>query len=257
MLQVKAAGAVATIILDRADRCNAISREMLERIGEALSDLHQEKKIRSVILTASGSTFCAGADLREWHETLDSRQALQQWHEDMNELRELIETMLRFPKPLIAAVDGQALGIGFGLVLACDLVVGSHRLQFGLPAPRRGLVSGLVAPLLAFRAGASTASRLLLGDDSIDSQEAYRLGLVHHLVEPDMVWVRAQQWGEKLSVCAPESQLLTKRLLNEVIGEQLMTSLAGGAAIAATACTTEAASEGLKSFIEKRDPRFK
>lgn len=256
MLQIKSHNSVATIVIDRSDRCNALSRELVEQLTETLSDLNQEKKIRSVILTGAGSTFCSGVDLQQWHETLDSQEALQQWHQDMDALKDLYEAMLIYPKPLIAAIDGAALGAGLGLVLACDLVVGSHRLSLGLPAPRRGLVSGLVAPLLYFRAGASTASRLLLGDDWLDSQEAHRLGLVHHLVEPQQVWVRAQQWGEKIQACAPQSQLLTKRMLNEVVGENVLSWLASGAAMTASSCTTEAAAEGMRAFIDKRGPKF-
>jgi enoyl-CoA hydratase/carnithine racemase len=174
----------------------------------------------------------------------------------MDALKDLYEAMLIYPKPIIAAVDGAALGAGLGLLLACDLVVGSHRLTLGLPAPRHGLVSGMVAPLLCFRAGASTAARLLLGDDWLDSQEAHRLGLVHHLVEPNQVWVRAQQWGEKIQTCAPQSQLLTKRMLNEVVGENVLSWLTSGAAMTASACTTDAAAEGLRAFIDKRGPKF-
>ncbi|MBL8871570.1 MAG: enoyl-CoA hydratase/isomerase family protein [Planctomycetaceae bacterium] len=256
MLQVKSHNSVATVVIDRANRCNALSRELVEQLTETLGDLHQEKKIKAVVLAAAGSTFCSGVDLQEWHETLDSQDAMQQWHQDMEGLKDLYEAMLIYPKPLIAAVDGAALGAGLGLVLACDLVVGSHRLTLGLPAPRRGLVSGLVAPLLFFRAGAATASRLLLGDDWLDSQEAHRLGLVHHLVEPNQVWVRAQQWGEKIQNSAPQSLMLTKRMLNEVIGENVLSWLTSGAAMTATACTTEAAAEGLRAFIDKRGPKF-
>ncbi|TXH01727.1 MAG: enoyl-CoA hydratase/isomerase family protein [Candidatus Moraniibacteriota bacterium] len=256
MLQVKSHNSVATVVIDRANRCNALSRELVEQLTETLGDLHQEKKIKAVVFAAAGSTFCSGVDLQEWHETLDSQDAMQQWHQDMEGLKDLYEAMLIYPKPLIAAVDGAALGAGLGLVLACDLVVGSHRLTLGLPAPRRGLVSGLVAPLLYFRAGAATASRLLLGDDWLDSQEAHRLGLVHHLVEPNQVWVRAQQWGEKIQNSAPQSLMLTKRMLNEVIGENVLSWLTSGAAMTATACTTEAAAEGLRAFIDKRGPKF-
>ena len=256
MLQVKSHNSVATVVIDRANRCNALSRELVEQLTETLGDLHQEKKIKAVVLAAAGSTFCSGVDLQEWHETLDSQDAMQQWHQDMEGLKDLYEAMLIYPKPLIAAVDGAALGAGLGLVLACDLVVGSHRLTLGLPAPRRGLVSGLVAPLLFFRAGAATASRLLLGDDWLDSQEDHRLGLVHHLVEPNQVWVRAQQWGEKIQNSAPQSLMLTKRMLNEVIGENVLSWLTSGAAMTATACTTEAAAEGLRAFIDKRGPKF-
>ncbi len=181
---------------------------------------------------------------------------MQQYYEDSQGMRELIESMLQLPKPIICAVDGAAIGIGFGLVMASDLVVASHRSIFSLPAPKRGLVSGLVAPLIVFRHGAALASRMLLTGEELDADEAYRLGVVHRLVPSDQIWVRSNSWGEKLAESAAESLQLSKKLLNEMIGETLSTNLASGAAATATSLTTEAATEGLKAFNEKRDPKF-
>jgi len=164
--------------------------------------------------------------------------------------------MLQLPKPIIAAVDGAVIGIGLALVLASDLVVASHRATFSLPAPKRGLVSGLVAPLVVFRHGAALASRLMLGGEEIDAAEAHRLGIVHHLVQPDQVWVRANSWGQSIAESSSESLQLSKKLLNEMIGETLSMELSTGAAATATALTTEAASEGMKAFNEKRPTKF-
>ncbi|MFO1066801.1 MAG: enoyl-CoA hydratase/isomerase family protein [Pirellulales bacterium] len=256
MLTVKVHAPCGTIILDRAPKCNALSRQMIAELTQALDDLRQERKVRAIILTGAGAHFCSGVDLQEWKESTASGEALMQYHEDAQAMRELIEVMLQLPKPIIAAVDGAAVGLGFGLVLAADLVVASSRARFSLPAPKRGLVSGIVAPLLVFRHGASLAARMMLGGEELDIDSALRLGIVHHVVQPDQIWVRACSWGETIAEGSAESLQLSKRLLNEMIGEQLSTMLSSGAAATATALTTEAAGEGLNAFAEKRPPKF-
>lgn len=246
-----------TIVLHRPEKRNALTRQMLADLVEAFNDLHQEKRVRAVILTGSGSAFCAGMDLTEMQETSSQPNALQQWHEDAVLYRELVELMLRFPKPLIAAVNGPAVAGGAGLVLACDLVLGTPQSRFGLPEPRRGIVAGLVTPLLAFRVGGSYAAKLLLTANTIEADEALRIGLYHEIVAEDVVWARAQALAADIEKSAPEAIQLTKKVLNETVGEHLFTQLGAGAAASATARTTEAAAEGRAAFLEKREPKWK
>ncbi len=247
-----------TIILNRPDRRNALTRTLLDEISQAFDDFHQEKQVRAVILTGAGTAFCAGMDLGEMQAAnqLDRAEAQQQWYEDSVQYRDLIEKMLRFPKPIIAAVNGPAVAGGAGLLLASDLVVAVPEAQFGLPEPRRGIVAGLVAPLLAFRLGGSNAARLLLSGELIPAEEAHRIGLYHEVVSADLIWVRAQELATSCAMNAPQAMQMTKRMLNETIGEHLFTLLAAGAAMSATARTTEAAREGLDAFLEKREPNW-
>jgi methylglutaconyl-CoA hydratase len=245
-----------TIVLNRPDRRNALTRQMMTDLAQALDDLHQERRVRAVILTGAGSAFCAGMDLNEMQETAEQPDAMQQWYNDAVQYRELIDQMLRFPKPIIAAVNGPAMAGGAGLMLASDIVLGTPEAKFGLPEPRRGIVAGMVSPLLVFRVGASQAANLLLTARTIESAEAQRIGLYHELVAADLVWARAQVIAGEIAQSAPEAILLTKRLLNETIGEHLGTLLSAGAAASATARTTEAAREGLAAFFEKRAPKW-
>ncbi|MFM9117708.1 MAG: enoyl-CoA hydratase/isomerase family protein [Planctomycetota bacterium] len=256
LVQVKRHHPSGTIVLQRAERAHALSRELIESLRQALGDLHQERKVRAVIITGAGDAFCAGIDLREMQETAQQPDAQGQWYHDVVAYQELIDTMLRFPKPIIAAVNGPAVGSGLGLALACDLVVGSRSAQWGVPEPRRGLVAGVVAPLLAFRIGVGAASPLLLTGRLVDSESAARLGICHEIVEDHLVWARAQQLAEECALNAPESLQLTKRLINEMIGEHLGTMLTAGAAATAPARTTEAAAEGVAAFLEKRSPKW-
>lgn len=243
-------------MLNHASSRNALSREMVRSLTEAFSDFHREKSVRAIILTASGATFCSGVDMKEWHEVSQDSEPLVQWEDIASEFLELIEVMLRFPKPIIAAVDGAVFGMGLALVLASDLVVSSPRSVYSSPASKHGLISGLVAPLLAFRCGGGVASRMLLGTESIDAEEAYRIGLVQYKVQSDQIWAKSHAITCHVSECAPESVQMTKRLLNEMIGESLLTNLSSGAALLATGCSTEASLEGLKAFQEKRKPTF-
>jgi methylglutaconyl-CoA hydratase len=254
LVKVHVHGPTGSIILNRPEKRNALSRELLAQLQQALDDLHLERRVRGVILTGAGAAFCAGMDLAEMLAAREQPDPLEQWRQDALAYKELLETMLRFPKPLVAAVVGPALAGGAGLVLACDMVVAGSSASLGLPEPRRGLVAGLVAPLLAFRAGAGRAAHLLLTGRTIDAVQAERWGLFHEVVADEQVWARGAQLVEECAQGAPESLLLTKKLLNETIGESLTTLLGAGAAVSATARTTEAAAEGLAAFLEKRPP---
>ena len=245
-----------TVVLQRSDKRNALSRWMMLQLKQALEDLHQERRVRAVILTGTGSCFCSGVDLQEVQNSSRESDALQQWHHDAMQFKELVELMLQFPKPIIAAVNGPAVGAGAGLVLASDIVVATPEAKFGMPEPRRGLVSGIAAPLLTFRIGAGKAANLLLTARLAEAEEAYRWGIYHDLTTSDTIWARAHQIAEQCAQAAPESLQLTKRLVNETIGEHLGTLMSAGAAATATARTTEAAEEGLAAFLEKRVPEW-
>jgi enoyl-CoA hydratase/carnithine racemase len=245
-----------TIILNRPDKRNALSRQLIADLLQALDDLHGERRVRAVILTGAGPAFCAGMDLGEMQETAKQPDALAQWHEDAVIYRELVDKMLFLPKPIIAAVNGPAVAGGAGLVLASDIVIGTPQAKFGFPEPRRGIVAGMVSPLLVFRIGGSHAANLLLTARTIEADEAQRIGLYHENVVGDLAWARASEIAGEIAKSAPESVQLTKRLLNETIGEHLSTQLSAGAAASATSRTTDAAREGLAAFLEKREPKW-
>ncbi len=253
LVKIKLHPPSGTIILNRPDKRNALSRSLIREIVQAFNDLHQERKVRAVILTGAGTAFCAGMDLTEMQATAKLEDPYPQWHDDAVQYRELVETMWRYPKPIIAAVTGPALAGGAGLALASDIVIAAPEAKFGLPEPRRGIVAGLVAPLLAFRVGGGHAARLLLSAELIDAGEAHRIGLYHEVVKSDLIWARAHEIASECAKGAPEALQLTKRMLNETIGEYLTTMISAGAAVSATARTTAAAAEGLAAFFEKRE----
>jgi enoyl-CoA hydratase/carnithine racemase len=261
-VDVKVHAAAGTIVMQRGQRGNALSRAMLQALDQALDDLHQEKRVRYVILMGQGSHFSAGMDLAELSRVArletgsEAIPLSHEVHHDWELLSELLLKILRYPKPVIAAVDGQALGGGFALALACDLIVASTRAEFGSPAAQRGLVGAMVAPLLHFRQGGAVAARMLLTGRSVDSDAAMGMGLLTDLVAADQIWVCADALGQQIATAPRESLQMTKRLLNESIGEALISQLTIAAGLGAAASTTDAAAEGLRAFLEKREPQW-
>ncbi len=256
-IDVKVVESAGTIVLNRPDFGNALTRSMVGQLVEALDDLYLEKKVRTIIVTGAGDSFCVGADAAEMQASQELAEPEEEWGADAADFRDLLVRMLEITKPIIAAVNGPALGAGAALVAASDIVVASEGASFGLPDARHGLVAGLAAPLVCFRVGAGHAARLMLTSAAVDAQEAHRLGLFHELTAADTVWARAMELAAACAAGAPEAIQLTKRLLNETLGENLATQLSAGAVMAATARTTEAAQEGLMALLEGRPPQWK
>lgn len=255
-VDVRIDGSVATVTLNRPDAGNALTRAMMAELREALADLYREKRVRAIVLTGAGESFCVGRDPAELAPSDDVAQDMARWGDEANEYRELVISMLEMPKALVAAVNGPAEAGGAGLVLACDSVVACEGALFGFPEPRRGSVAGVAAPLLAHRIGSGLAARLLVTAACIDAAEAHRVGVYHELVAPDLVWARAFELGGECSAAAPQAVQLTKRLLYETIGEQLSTQLTSGAIASATSRTTDSAREGHAAHVEGRDPEW-
>lgn len=257
-VDVKIHGNVATILMDRPAVRNALNPQLLADLSTAFSDVHQEKRVGSVVLSGKGDHFCSGMDLRVLSEiaAMSEAEALPQWLTAWRHFTELLEQMLRFPKPIIAAVDGAAVGAGLGLALAADVIIPSSRANFAALAVRRGLVGGATAALLSFRCGGAIAARMLLTGQLIDASEAYRLGICLTPVTSEQIWVAASELAGQCALAPREAVQATKRLLNEGIGETLLTQLAAGTADSATACTTDAATEGIRSFLEGREPNW-
>jgi enoyl-CoA hydratase/carnithine racemase len=258
-IRVRVDGAGATVILDRPQRRNAISRSMVGQMEAVFDDLQQEKRIRVITLTGAGDYFSAGTDLLEMAASMERRDqhgllelgVMQAFHADVKAMQNLLEVILRTPKPVIAAVNGPALGFGAALVLASDYVLAGPNAQLGWPETRWGLAPGLSAPLLRRRLNVGQAAALLCFGRQVDAELGCRLGLIDELVESDLLWAMSQHKAEALSQLGPHAISLTKRLLYETIDEELFSQLAVGAANTAAARTTLEAIEGVSAFTQR------
>jgi enoyl-CoA hydratase/carnithine racemase len=229
---------------------------MVAELTVAFEDLRQERKVRAVVLTGVGSNFCAGTDLRELNDSFEQENAFLIWHQQVAALKELIELMLRYPKPIIAAVHGAVIGSGLALALGADAIVAGESTRIQLPEAIRGLNAGLTIPLLAFRTGSSKVANLLLFGKTITAQEGQQTGVFQEVVNDDLVWVHSVELAKAAAQGSRESHQMSKRMLNEFIGESVFTLLNIAAADMASARTTDAAREGVAAFLAKREPQW-
>lgn len=247
-VKVRRDGNVGTVLLDHPARLNALTPGMIEGILQGLEDLHTDGRVRSVVLTGNGSSFCSGTDLNTIRFAGGDELPPSDWN-DIDATRELLEYMLRFPRPLLAAVSGWTVGTGLALMLCCDVVIAASNARFRVAEPALGLSPGLTAPLLVRRIGAGRAAGVLTGAFPVPAEAALAMGLVDEVQPPDLVWARACQWGAAIAEGAAESLQLTRQLVNDAIGESLFTWLNIGAAQVATARTTAAAMERVARFL--------
>lgn len=250
----------ATVILDRPAARNALNRAMIADLLSVFDDLQQEKRIRAITLTGAGNYFSAGTDLLEMARAMEQRDqngllklaVMQDFYDEVKAMQQLLEAMLRLPKPILAAVNGPALGYGAALVLACDYVLAGPTAEIGWPETKWGLAPGLSAPLLTRRVSTARATSLMCFGKSIDSTTALHWGLFDEVVADELLWALGQHKARELSELGPHSVSLTKRLMCETIDEQRFSQLAVAAANTAAARTTLEAIELVTAFADRK-----
>lgn len=243
-------GHVATITLNRPEQRNAVSPELTQELAAAMDRMEADDDVWVAILTASGPMFCAGADLKAIGAGRGEELSTEQGG---------FAGFVRYPrtKPVIAAVRGFALAGGTELVLGCDLVVAGTDVQFGLPEVTRGLVAAAGGLFRLPRAiGSARAVELIFTAERLGAEEAHRLGLVNHVVEPDQVLDRARELAAAICRNAPLAVRESLAIAREAL---LMSDEQGwerSAAAMGRVSTSADVVEGVMAFVEKRDPTW-
>src|SRR5689334_6230144 len=203
---------IATITLNRADKRNAISYELIDDLIAALKQA-AGSPAQVVILTGAGKAFCSGMDLD------NLKQLTGRTHEqnvrDSETMASLFRTLYNFPKPTIAAVNGAAIAGGTGLATLCDFTLAAPDAKFGYTEVRIGFVPAIVSTFLLRQIGEKQARDLLLTGRLFDAEEAHRLGLVNEVVAPEKLILRARELAAQLIESSPTSLAFTKRLLSD------------------------------------------
>ncbi|QEL20155.1 enoyl-CoA hydratase/isomerase family protein [Limnoglobus roseus] len=239
---------VAILTLNRPDKRNALSRELIAQLTAAFARADADPAVRCIVLTGNGPAFCAGMDLDELRGTLtDSAEII--W-EDAHKLSALLECIYRSSKPTVAAVNGAAVAGGAGLVTVCDLAVAAPGAILGYPEVHRGLVAAMVMPHLLRHVGERTARLLLLTGQLIDAAVAERVGLINHVADSEPVLQSALRLCEALTRGGPKALATTKELLRACSRQAV--SVSDLAKASAEPRLGEECREGLTAFFEKR-----
>jgi 2-(1,2-epoxy-1,2-dihydrophenyl)acetyl-CoA isomerase len=256
---------VATITLNRPDVANSITPDQRNRMialfEEASADLH----VRVVVLTATGKHFCTGADLRAPRPPEVARPdgAPERAVGDIGRTikrgaQRLVTSILDCEKPVIAAVNGTAAGLGAHLALACDLIVAADSAKFIEVFVRRGITpDGGGAYLLPRMIGLAKAKELVFFGDDLTAADAERIGLINKVVPADELAERVGEWATRLAVAPTKSIALSKWLLNRSLDSDRVGAFDDEAWAQELASRTEDFAEGVAAFVERRDVEFK
>ena len=251
ILQVE--GEVALLTLNRPEKRNALSPELIADILEALYTVEHGPS-RAAILTGAGQSFCAGMDLAALRKLADQTPA-----ENLADARRTLGLFRRvwsFPKPLIAAVNGAAVAGGCGLATLCDFTVAATEAKFGYPEVRIGFMPALVSAFVQLQVGEKVARDLLLTGRIFSAAEARELGLVNRVVPAEQVVPTSRAIAAELMLNSPNSLVATKRLLMRVEEDELNRRLDLGLAESVAIRDTPELREGLNAFLEKRKPNW-
>lgn len=256
MLLSSRTGPVLTLTLDRPEKRNALSAELVEHLSDALAEAGADEAVRVVVLTGSGRAFSAGADLA-------ALQALQGASAEANladseRLARLFETIVRLSKPVVAKVQGHAIAGGCGLAAVCDLSLVADDAMLGFTETRIGFVPAIVAVVVVRKLGEAAARDLLLRGRLLDAAEAAGLGLVTRAVPADRLDAETDALCTEIATETSASALaLTKRLLADVQGMGLAEGFSYAARLNALARATDDCRAGVAAFLDKTDPPWK
>ena len=262
-LTARTDGGVLWLTLNRPEAANAVTPDQRDRLIDLLADASSRVEVRAVVLTATGKHFCTGADLRHSRpgparpEGAPERVVGDVARVIQEGAQRLVTAVVDCEKPVIAAVNGTAAGIGAHLALACDLVLAADTARFIEVFVRRGLVpDGAGCWLLPRLIGLQKAKELMFFGDDLPAAEAERIGLVNRVVPGDDLEKLAGEWATRLAAGPTRSIGLTKGLLNRSLDSDRATAFREEALAQELNMSTHDANEGVAAFVERRDPDY-
>ncbi|AIY89842.1 enoyl-CoA hydratase/isomerase family protein [Geoglobus acetivorans] len=244
-------GDIAILTLNRPEKLNALDSKTRMELKEALDEVEGRAKV--LVITGSGKAFAAGADINELLQrtSLDCMEAAKLGSELFNRIEEL-------DIPVIAAINGYALGGGCELAMACDIRIASRKAKFGQPEINLALIPGAGGTQRLPRlVGMGMAKKLILTGEIIDAETAHRLGLVEEVVEEDGLMERAMEIAEKIAEKSPIAVKFAKKAINSAKSMSLADGLKYELTLFSMLFSTNDAREGMKAFLEKRKPEFR
>lgn len=247
-------GPIATITMSRPEALNALNAKVLNELKDALAQVRANRAVRVVIITGEGDAFIAGADIKEMMALADNPQAIREFTELGQSVLRDIETL---PQPVIAAINGFALGGGLELALACDIRIASSEARLGLPEVGLGIIPGLGGTQRTTRlVGRGVASELIFTGDPISAEEAARVGLVNRVVPPAQLMEAARKMAQRIASRAPIALAKAKAAILAAERLPLEEGLAFELERAMEVQATPDRVEGMRAFVEKRPPVF-
>jgi enoyl-CoA hydratase/carnithine racemase len=249
---------IATVTLNRPDKMNAFTPDMMDNIYRAVEDVRKDPEIKVLVITGTGKAFCSGADVKAMAQRFNQPGADQEKKIPEAERVSLYVLFQKCEKPIIAAVNGVAVGGGLDLACACDIRIASDKARFAELFIRRGMIPASGGTFFLPRlVGIDKALELIWTGDMVDAKEALRIGLVTMVVPHDELESATMELAEKLADGPPLAIQMAKRVVYEGLDMDLETTLKHVAVAVKEITQTKDHEEGAKAFVEKREPVFR
>ncbi len=249
---------VGKITLNRPDKFNALNDELIIKLKDALKELDKDKAVKVIILTGAGRGFCSGQDLQSANIPRDDKQRPSLGRAVRDRYNPLVLKIRSMDKPIIAAINGAAVGAGASLALMCDFRIASENAYFVQAFSKIGLIPDSGSTFLLPRLiGVTKAFEMMLLADKVSALEASQLGLINKVVPSDQLMSEATTWARRLAKGATLAFGLTKRAINRAIFPDLEELLDYEANLQEIAGQSDDFLEGIAAFREKREPTFK
>jgi methylglutaconyl-CoA hydratase len=246
-------GHLSTITLNRPEKRNAISIQMIAELHAALDEI-EKTHTRVVILTGAGKAFCAGIDL-DYLQAIGQQSAAEN-QDDSRRIAKMFRKIWSYSRPLIAAVNGHALAGGCGIATLCDFTLAVPEAKFGYTEVKIGFLPAIVSVFLTRQVGEKRARDLLLTGRLVEAEEAKDLGLVNEIVPAEKLMARAQELAETILAASPSSITRAKHLLVSAAAASVDHDLERAVLESARVRCTPDFKEGLAAFLEKRKPNW-
>lgn len=247
---------VGIVTLNRPERHNAFDDTMIAELADAMGRMSADAAVRVVVISSTGKSFCAGADLG-WMQRA-ATYGFEENKRDAGELAEMLRAIADCPKPVIARIQGPAYGGGVGLLSACDMAVATFDARFALTEVKLGLIPAVISPHVIAAIGERYARRYMLTAEVFSAAEAYRIGLIHEMVADEQALDEAVgEWIELLMKNGPQALAECKALIRSVTNRPLGPKVIEYTVdrIANVRCSPEG-QEGLGAFLQKRKPNW-
>jgi methylglutaconyl-CoA hydratase len=248
-------GPVATVTLARPEAHNALNAELVEELTRCFEELAEDQETRVVVLAGEGRSFCAGADIGYMRET--AGLSYEENLEDARRLAMMFWTIDECPKPVVAKVQGVAMGGGAGLLAVADVVVADSDARFAFSEIRLGIAPATISPFVVRKIGVSHARSLFVTGERFGGERAREMGLVHRVVSKDGLDEAVEEKVGDLLEGGPVAQATLKGLLRRLETTEPMEAPGLTARVISELRTGEEGQEGLAAFLEKRDPRWR
>jgi methylglutaconyl-CoA hydratase len=246
---------VATVVLSRPDSHNALNAALIEELTRCFEEISDDDGVRVVVLAGEGRSFCAGADIGYMRET--ATFSYEENLEDARRLAMMYWTIDECPKPLVARIQGAAMGGGAGLVAVADVAVADAEAQFAFSEVRLGIAPASISPFVVRKIGASHARSLFVTGERFDAERAREIGLVHRVVSREGLDKAVEEKVGELLQGGPVAQATIKALLRRLETTEPMEAPGLTARVISELRTGEEGQEGLAAFLEKREPRWR